>query len=191
MPSILICSHQQKNIDILSEYFIAHGYHDFVVAFTSDQAIELIKKQVFTMVFVDLPFTQDTHEFTSLCAMAQLSHATFIVMVKRNHYDLVRAKVVEYGIFTIMKPIDKDVLIQLMAFAQAALHRYHHAMKKQAQMVKKIKEIKLIDRAKCLLIQNEYITEEEAHKRLEKEAMNQRKTRLEIANAIIREYEEG
>ena len=40
-------------------------------------------------------------------------------------------------------------------------------------------------------IQNEYITEEEAHKRLEKEAMNQRKTRLEIANAIIREYEEG
>ncbi len=190
MSSILICASHQKNLDTLRAYFHAQGYHDIMDAQTTDQAIERIKKCVFTMVFVDLPFTKDAHEFAFLRSMAQFSNAALVVLVKRNLYDLVRSKVEENGIFTLMKPIDKDILIQLIAFAQAASHRYDHVKKKQAQMVEKIKAIKRIDRAKCLLIQNEYMSEEEAHKHLEKEAMNARKTRLEIANAIIKEYEE-
>ena len=49
----------------------------------------------------------------------------------------------------------------------------------------------MIDRAKCLLIENEYLTEEEAHKQIEKTAMNERVTRKAIAQRIIAEYEEG
>ena len=51
-------------------------------------------------------------------------------------------------------------------------------------------EIRLVDRAKCILIQYLDMTEKEAHRHIEKLAMDKRKTRREIAESILRSYEE-
>ena len=51
----------------------------------------------------------------------------------------------------------------------------------------KLEEIRIIDEAKLLLIKKEGLSEEEAHKKIEKAAMNQRTTRRKIAEAIIQD----
>ena len=56
---------------------------------------------------------------------------------------------------------------------------------------KKIDDIRLVDRAKCALIQYRLLTEPEAHKYIEREAMDSRRTRREVAQAILRMYEGG
>ena len=45
-----------------------------------------------------------------------------------------------------------------------------------------------MSRAKCALIENMKLTEAEAHKYIEKQAMNSRKTRRELAEDILRLY---
>ena len=49
----------------------------------------------------------------------------------------------------------------------------------------KIEELKLVDRAKCLLIMHEGMDEQEAHKYIEKKAMDLRISRREVAQKII------
>lgn len=53
----------------------------------------------------------------------------------------------------------------------------------------KIQEIRLVDRAKCTLIQYLHMTEQDAHRYIEKQAMDLRMTRREIAEEILKTYE--
>ena len=52
----------------------------------------------------------------------------------------------------------------------------------------KIREIRLVDRAKCLLIQYGGMSEEEAHRAIEKQAMDRQVTRVNIAEEILQSY---
>ena len=52
-----------------------------------------------------------------------------------------------------------------------------------------IGDLKLIDRAKCALIQYLNMTEADAHRFIEKSAMNRRVSRREIALEILKTYE--
>ena len=56
-------------------------------------------------------------------------------------------------------------------------------------MQRKIEEIRLIDRAKCILIQYLQMTEPQAHKYIEKQAMNLRQSRVQMAESILKTYE--
>ena len=52
-----------------------------------------------------------------------------------------------------------------------------------------MEEIRLVDRAKCALIQYLSLTEPMAHRYIEKEAMDRRVSRREVAEGILRTYE--
>ena len=52
----------------------------------------------------------------------------------------------------------------------------------------RLEEIKIINTAKLLLIEHMNLTEDEAHKYLEKKAMDFRQSKIKIAKNIIDEY---
>ena len=58
-----------------------------------------------------------------------------------------------------------------------------------AQQEKKLADTKLIDRAKCMLIQYLGMTEDQAHRQIEKQAMDNRQTKTAIARGILANYE--
>ena len=60
----------------------------------------------------------------------------------------------------------------------------------KSSMVRKIDEIRLVDRAKCALIQYLSMTEAQAHRYIEKQAMDRRTTRGRVAQSIIEIYEQ-
>lgn len=52
-----------------------------------------------------------------------------------------------------------------------------------------LSEIKLVNRAKCVLIEYLRISEKEAHRQIQKRAMDQRITLTEVAMDILKTYE--
>ena len=56
------------------------------------------------------------------------------------------------------------------------------------QLKHKMEEAKLVNRAKMLLMGHQNMTEEEAHRYIEKTAMNRCVKRIEIADEIVRSY---
>ena len=61
--------------------------------------------------------------------------------------------------------------------------------KEHGRLQQKIEEMRLVDRAKCTLVQYLGLTEPQAHRYLEKQAMDMRMTRREVAEEILRTYE--
>ena len=59
----------------------------------------------------------------------------------------------------------------------------------QGVCVYKGEEIRLVDRAKCALIQYLGMSEATAHRYIEKQAMDLRKTKVQIAEGILKTYE--
>ena len=52
-----------------------------------------------------------------------------------------------------------------------------------------VNEMKLVNRAKCVLIEYLKISEKEAHRQIQKRAMDQRVTLTEVAADILKTYE--
>ncbi|MBQ6404375.1 MAG: ANTAR domain-containing protein, partial [Oscillospiraceae bacterium] len=59
----------------------------------------------------------------------------------------------------------------------------------QTTVEEKIDEIRLVNRAKWLLIAHEGLTEPEAHRLISKTAMDRHRTKREIAQEILQKYE--
>ena len=57
------------------------------------------------------------------------------------------------------------------------------------RLQEKMEDLRLIGRAKCLLIQYSHMTEQEAHRWIEQRSMDQRVTRRRVAEEILQKYE--
>ena len=71
-----------------------------------------------------------------------------------------------------------------------AAHKKMRMMESENQkLIRNIEDIRIIDRAKCLIVSHLSMTEPEAHKFIEKQAMDMRMTRRAVAEAILKTYE--
>ena len=102
---------------------------------------------------------------------------------------MIGSRVEEHGIFIIPKPFTKSVFYQGVKFVFTSLRRVSRLKDEQTKLLKQVEDIKKVDRAKCLLIQYNKLTEMEAHKYIEKQAMDLRLSRRAVADKIIKYFE--
>ena len=62
-------------------------------------------------------------------------------------------------------------------------------LEENQRLTKRLDDARVTGQAKCLLALHEQMTEAEAHRHIEKLAMDARVTRRQIAQSIIRRYE--
>ena len=120
-----------------------------------------------------------------------LRFAGVVLLVKAEMADEVAVRVEDAGVFVVPKPLNRALLFGAVKLAQAANRRIMGLQRQNNILQQKIDDIRLVDRAKCALIQYRLLTEPEAHKYIEREAMDSRRTRREVAQAILRMYEGG
>ena len=97
-------------------------------------------------------------------------------------------KVEDYGVITVAKPISRQMFWSALKLARVTQRRLTMARRENAKQQKKIEDLKLVSRAKLVLISYAGMSEEEAHKYVERQAMEERKTRRAVAEEILREY---
>ena len=104
--------------------------------------------------------------------------------LKAEEEKKAKEKLLDMGATILVKPLKQSAFTTAIQAADMA-HIRLGALKK------KLDDEKVITRAKLLLMQTLSFTEEEAHKFIEKEAMNSGRTRSDVAYEIIRTYESG
>ena len=87
------------------------------------------------------------------------------------------------------KPVMPQLFEQAVRVGLACRNRMLQYKSENEKLQKKYEELKVIDRAKCLLIEHLRITEEEAHRVLEKEAMDTRMPRIRVARQVLARFE--
>lgn len=112
-----------------------------------------------------------------------------LLLVKADQYEAVCRRVEDRGILTLPKPVAGRNLYSAVRLLMATASRLQKLERKNQSLQSKMSDIRTVDRAKWLLIQRHNMTERDAHYYIEKQAMDTRLSRREIAESIIRTYE--
>ena len=83
------------------------------------------------------------------------------------------------------KPFSAVQFRQTVQMAASICRRLNLVRAENAKLQDKLAQLRLVDRAKCFLIEKRGMTEAEAHRLIEKTAMDTRKSRGEVAEEIL------
>ena len=93
-----------------------------------------------------------------------------------------------YPVYVMTLPLKRRILTEMVRLILNMRARLMEREEELKRMRKRLNEISVTTRAKCLLIQMRQMTEDQAHYYLEKRAMDDGLTKMEVAAQIIREY---
>ena len=108
--------------------------------------------------------------------------------LKRKLRDEVSARVEDSGAMVLPKPISRQFFCQSLKLVSAARRRMLGLKNENTRLQKQIDDIRLVDRAKCVLIQYSDLRSSRPTGTSRK-AMDQRVSRREVAENILRIYE--
>ena len=94
------------------------------------------------------------------------------------------------GVVLLSKPFSNTLFLQAIHLAAASNHRLQLLRQENARMQEKIAQVRLVSHAKCCLVEREQMSEDAAHRYIEKRAMDTRRSRAEIAQEILDSYED-
>ena len=107
----------------------------------------------------------------------------------RKNIDEVSSSAGEYGVFTLAKPVQKSAIYSAAKLLGSMCTRLERMEEKNRSLQEKMSDIRAVNRAKWLLIENLNMSEKDAHYYIEKRAMDTRVPRREVAEGIIRTYD--
>ena len=185
--SVLIVTASERFTDSIMPLLPMTDYWPVQTASSVAEARRWLADTEFDIVLINTPLPDDfgMHLAIDICTG---SGAGVLLLVKNDHYNEIYSKVVRYGVITLSKPTNRQMVAQNLRILCATRERIRQMQAKQATVEEKIKEIRLVNRAKWLLIECLNMTEAEAHRYIEKEAMDLRISRREAAENIIKTY---
>src|SRR5262249_59775976 len=91
----------------------------------------------------------------------------------------------------LVKPLRPQELGPALDLAVIRFREIEVVRKENEDLKRKLESRRLVDRAKALLIQRLGLTEPEAHRRLQKTAMDTRRRMVDVAQAVLLSEESG
>ncbi|MCR4661204.1 MAG: ANTAR domain-containing protein [Clostridia bacterium] len=187
MKNALVITSTDKNNDFFNEMLKKINLDTVDFCNSGGVARRLLLQRTFDLCIINAPLTDENGIKLAIDIITNQSNQV-ILIVNSAYIGDVTQKVEDYGILTVEKPIYGQMFWTTLKLADITSKRLNNIQNENAKLKKKIEEIKLIDRAKCFLIEYKNISEDEAHKEIEERAMNSRKTKVEVAKQIINLY---
>lgn len=188
MEKALIVSSSEEGRRFIAELLPPQEQSAAAVAASGSEARRLLADFDYDTVIINAPLTDEYgHELA--CLAARQSMAGVLMLVKNERADDVAARVEDDGVFVIPKPVSRPFFFQSLKLLRASRRHMLGLHKENRRLQTTIEEIKLIDRAKCALIQCLLMTEPQAHRYIEKQAMDLRIPKREVAENILKTYE--
>ncbi len=185
--SVLVVSAAEKLNISLSEILSGYRCDPVRVAKSVSAAKRLLSDAVFDVVIINSPLTDETGIRLAIDTAA-LRNTVVLLMIPSETFDDVSDKVAEHGVFTIPKPLSRSVFTTAFGWMRSARERLRLLEAKTASVEEKMEEIRLVNRAKWLLISHLGMDEPQAHRYIEKQAMDRCVPRREIAKELIQTY---
>ena len=188
MDSVLIVSNTSSTLEIVSDLLNSQEFSRIVTASNSSEARRSIISDGFDLIIIDSPLPDEFGDDFAVYASEQTDSGIILIVDNDKLYDIDSAAE-DAGVFVLPKPISPEFFYQAVKLLIASRKRVSYLESENVKLQKKIEEIRLIDRAKCILIQYLQMTEQQAHKYIEKQAMNLRQSRVATAESILKTYE--
>ena len=182
--SLLVITAEKKLSKMISEMLPADVFSPVVFLDNAQEARRMTADLPPDIIIVD---SGNGSETESAIDFAQLP-STVILLVPPTLFDETSAEVEANGVISLSKPPDRFLFYMTMKTACAVQSKIKVLAEKTVRLEEKMEEIRLVNRAKFLLMQRRGMSEPEAHRYIEKEAMDRCLRKKAIAESIIKTY---
>lgn len=188
LESALLVTNSEKSIVFFTEMLGLASIEHIVTLHSCGEARRLLMERDFDLVIINSPLPDESGESLAR-RIAAKGLSQVILVVKSEYFEEVSAHTEEYGVLTVAKPINRTLFWFALKLAKSAQARVKVMQEENSKLKQKIEDIRIVDRAKCILISHLNMSEKEAHRYIEKQAMDQRITKRAVAEAILKTYE--
>jgi len=187
IENVLIVSSSKKTLLFFTEILNAASVNQIASLQSCTEARRLLLERDFDLVIVDAPLPDETgDDFSRHVAVKGISQV--ILAVNNEYFDAVSAVCENDGILTISKPVNKNVFWSALMLVKSAQNRLKNKKNDDAKLKQKIEGIRIIDKAKSILMSYMNMSEHEAHRYIEKQAMDVRSAKRTVAEKIIKAF---
>ncbi len=182
--SVLVVSAAEKFNAALLPLLPSSGYDPVRVVSDVSSAKRAFAERPFDFVIINAPLPDDMglRLAVDVCGGTE---TVALLMLREAYYSEVTERLTPYGVFTLLKPTSAGRLETALQWMATARERLRKTEKKTLTLQEKMEEIRLVNRAKWLLIERNGMDEPQAHRYIEKQAMDRCVTRRVIAQEII------
>ena len=183
----LIVSKTESGIKAITSLLRDEDYREITCTVSVSDAKDKLETDSFDLIIINTPLSEESGvEFSLYCAGCTKSCVLMIVSVEKSLE--VFNTVGSSGVLVISKPVNRHLFHHYLIFTQSFRKRMLTFEEENRKLRSELEEMKLVNRAKLLLMQCLSMTEQQAHRYIEKQAMNLRTSRIEIAKQVIRTY---
>lgn len=183
---LLVSSSPKFNESMLALLPESRFYPVAAVSDVSSARRRLLESK-YDIVIINAPLSDDfgTRLALNIC---DNSGTAVLLFVKAEHYPDINGRVSPFGVLVLPKPATSQAVSQSLQLLCGTRERLRRMEQKTASIEEKMEEIRIINRAKLLLMEQLKMTEKEAHRFIEKQAMDRCVTRITIAQSILSTY---
>ena len=185
--SVLIVSASGKFNSYMSSILPECDFYPVDTVGNISEAKRKVLERTYDIIVINSPLPDD-QGIIFATEVSENSETGVLLFVKNDIYEGITAKVMELGILTLSKPTSPSFILQSIHLLCAVHEKIKCVRKESASLKDKMEEIRTVNHAKWLLIEFLKMSEEEAHRYIEKQAMNERCSKKQIAERIIRTY---
>ena len=182
--SVLIVSKSQKMVDFIKAVMPQDRFFPIHVLSSAAEARRILLNTPIDIVVIHTPLSD---EFGTKLAQDVSKECATAVIVKPELLERAAYKLEPYGVVTLPSTLYKSVLSQTVMLLSSSVVKMNKLKESSEQLKGKLREIKAVTKAKALLISERDMTEEQAHRYIEKAAMDSGRKKMDIAKAIIRD----
>jgi response regulator NasT len=188
MNTALIISSTEKSVSFLTKMLEQAEINDITTVPTALEARGRLGGRDYDLCVINAPLTDEYGESLAR-SISDTSLSEVILIVKEEHLNEISNKLSDCGAAVIPKPLNRVFFWNALKLTLATHKKMLKVQDENKKLLKKIEDIRTIDRAKCILISYLAITEAEAHRHIEKQAMDLRLTKRAVAEEILKTYE--
>ncbi len=188
MNSIIIVSSNEKMTNQISEVIENFSINEILTASTCKEASRTISSRAIDLVIINTPMPDETGEKFSVEVAAQNKTCVLLIVNTQSYKETIDT-VQEHGIIVLEKPMTRSMLEFSIQACIATYARIKKLSTENTKLTRTIEDIRIVNRAKRVLVTHLNMSEESAHKYIERQAMDNRRTKRDVAKRIILVYE--
>lgn len=139
------------------------------------------------LVIINTPMADEQGIEFAVHAADSGMHAV-ILITNPETYSRVASRLEEHGIIAMKRPIEKKVFSCALKDAVILNNRIRALKRENEKLQESIEESKLVSRAKGMLMSHLNMTEAQAHRYIEKQAMDLRIAKKTVSQNILKTY---
>lgn len=185
VPGVLIASDRQYH-EALRAVFAAGG-QPVRCCTSAGEARRALCGGDFSLLIVNAPLPDEFGK--DLAAQAVHDGMDSILLCAAPQVDKVAAGLEKYGVYVLSKPLSRQQALFALRVIRTGRQRMRRVMEQNARLTKRLDEARVVSQAKCALARCQGMTEEQAHRAIEKRAMDERISSREAALEILKLFE--